>query len=68
MAICKTCGNQFKVPKFAIDMVYASYCKPCIKIGLKAYAQLPIEEVIKIEFESMGLLNKTDRKEVRGQS
>ena len=55
MSKCKKCGNDFQVPKYAIDIVYARYCKPCIKIGLKAYAKLSIKEVIEMECKSLGL-------------
>ena len=52
---CEKCGNDFDVPKFAIDMVYARYCKPCIKKGLKAYAKLSAKQVIEMECKTLGL-------------
>ncbi len=52
---CERCGDEFRVPQFAIDMVYARYCKPCIKIGLKAYAKLSAKQVIEMECKSLGL-------------
>ncbi len=55
MCKCKKCGNEFKVPPFAIDMIYARYCKSCIKLGLKAYAKLSTKEVIEMECKSLGL-------------
>ena len=58
---CEKCGNDFEVPKFAIDLVYASYCLACIKVGLRAYAKLPIEEIIKRQLNSLGLC-KTKKK------
>ena len=52
---CEKCNNDFKVPKFAIDMVYARYCLPCIKKGLKAYAKLSAKEVIQMELKSLNV-------------
>ena len=55
MCKCKKCGNDFQVPKYAIQMIFASYCKPCIKKGLKAYAKLSAKEAIQMEIKSLGL-------------
>lgn len=49
---CK-CGNEFEVPKYAIDPVYAKYCKACIKKGLQNYAKLSTEEVIKLHLKQV---------------
>ena len=49
---CKRCEKTFTVHKFAIDPVYATYCKPCIKLALKAYAKLSAKEVIRMEYKS----------------
>ena len=55
MCKCKKCGNEFQVPEYAIQMIYATYCKPCIKEGLKAYAKLSTKEVIEMEIKSLRL-------------
>ena len=50
---CQKCGNEFEVPKYAIDMVFAKYCKPCIKKGLQAYAKLSHKEVINLHLKQV---------------
>ena len=55
MAKCEKCGQPFEVPKYAIQMIYAKYCKPCIKKGLKVYAKLSAKEVIEMECKTLGL-------------
>ena len=50
---CEKCGNKFKVPKYAIQMIFAMYYKPCIKKGLKAYAKLSTKEVIENQVKSL---------------
>ena len=52
---CEKCGSEFKVPPFAIDPAYARWCKPCLKLGLKAYAKLSAKQVIEMECKSLGL-------------
>ncbi len=53
MKKCEKCGNEFKVPEYAIQMIFAMYCRPCIKKGLNAYAKLSIKQVIEMEFKSL---------------
>ena len=53
MAKCEKCGQPLEVPKYAIQMIFARYCKPCIKIGLKAYAKLSTKEVIEMEMKNI---------------
>ena len=55
MCKCEKCGNNFEVPKFAIDPAYARWCKSCIRLGLKAYAKLSTKQVIEMECKSLGL-------------
>ena len=57
MCKCKKCGNEFQVPKYAIQMIFATYCKPCIIKRLKAHAKLSPKEVIEMECKSLGLWN-----------
>ena len=50
---CKRCGDEFKVPPFAIDVVYARWCLPCLKLGWKAFAKLSIKQVIENQVKSL---------------
>lgn len=55
MPKCKRCGNDFEIPKFAIEMVYAEYCKPCINEGLKKASKMPLNEFMKLTVKQIGL-------------
>ena len=50
---CERCGGAFEVPKFAIDVAYARWCLPCLKLGWKAYAKLSTKEVIENQVKSL---------------
>ncbi len=50
---CERCGDEFKVPPFAIDVAYARWCLPCLKLGWKAFAKLSIKQVINNQFKSI---------------
>lgn len=55
MCKCKKCGNEFEVPKNAIEMVFAIYCKPCIGIGLNKMAKMPLKEYMELQAKQIGL-------------
>jgi hypothetical protein len=49
MCNCKKCGTEFKVPADAIEMVFAIYCQPCIKIALKKMAKMPQKKYMEMQ-------------------
>ena len=55
MCKCKKCGNEFEIPKNAIEMVYAIYCMPCIKEVQKKIAKMPLNEYMKLTAKQIGL-------------
>ncbi len=63
---CERCGDEFKVPPFAIDSAYARWCLRCLKLGWKAYAKLSIKQVIENQVQL--LIERIKRKEVRDGS
>lgn len=46
MPDCKKCGKSFEVPENAVEMAYATHCKPCIKEAVKKFYALPLTEQI----------------------
>ena len=52
-ATCEKCRSEFEIPEHAIDMAFAKYCKPCIKKGLKRYANLSPKQVIELHAKQM---------------
>lgn len=45
---CKKCGNEFEVPKNAIEIIYATYCIPCINVSLNKLAKMPLNEYMRL--------------------
>lgn len=55
MPKCKKCGDEFEIPKNAIDMAYAFYCKPCVIKAVKKSLRLPVKEYIELQTRQLGL-------------
>lgn len=55
MPKCKKCTSEFEVPKNAIELAFAVYCKDCIKKGLKKMAKMPLDEYMQITAKQSGL-------------
>ena len=55
MPKCKKCASEFEVPKNAIEPAFATYCKSCIRKGLKKMAKMPLDEYMKITAKQIGL-------------
>jgi len=55
MCKCKKCGKEFEVPKNTIEMAFAIYCIPCIKVAQKKLAKMPLNEYMKLTAKQIGL-------------
>jgi hypothetical protein len=55
MCKCKKCGTEFKVPADAIEMVFAIYCKPCIKKSLKKMAKMPQKKFMEMQAKQLAV-------------
>jgi hypothetical protein len=55
MCNCKKCGTEFKVPSDAIEMVFAIYCKPCIKKSLKKMAKMPQKRFLEMQAKELAV-------------
>ncbi len=55
MSTCNKCGENYKIPKYSINLGYMKFCGKCLKNASKKLEEISTKEYMQLQAKQLGL-------------